>query len=139
MALPFAKLSAFCETHIAIMAVIACSVAYGICAHMRRLTHSRLGCQVPGEAESKAQQPVASFSAVPAAPPDEQRLTWRALRSVGAGFWLTDPQLLRCARAGWQLLSCSNVTCQLSHAPAHPHDAHIPHAKGSCTQDSKMF
>ena len=75
-----------------------------------------LGCQVPGEAESKAQQPAASFSAVPAAPPDEQRLTWRALRSVGAGFWLTDPPLLRCARAGWQLLSCSNVTCQLSQA-----------------------
>ena len=78
---------------------------------------SRLRRQVPGEAQQKAQQPAASFSAVPVASPDEQRLSWRALRSVGAGFWLTDPQLLRCACEGHQLPSCSDATLRSCHKP----------------------
>ncbi len=54
--------------------------------------------QVPQPEEEAKKAPAApSFmSTAVAAAAEEGRLTWRGLRAVGAGFWLSDPQLLRC-------------------------------------------
>lgn len=56
-------------------------------------------CQVADETEAVPKDTGASsFLAMPAGvPAGEVRLSWRALRAAGAGFWLTDAALLRCA------------------------------------------
>lgn len=70
--------------------------------------------QVPDEAAAAAgDKPAASsFLAVAAAAPaDGQRLSWQLLRAIGAGFWLTDAQLVRC---GGTLGNCRTAPCMPS-------------------------
>ena len=52
------------------------------------------------EAEAKQDGAVSFLStAVTSRAADaEALLSWRALKAIGAGFWLTDPQFLRCER-----------------------------------------
>ncbi len=47
----------------------------------------------------KQQDGAVSFlsAAATSGPGAEALLSWRTLRAAGAGFWLSDPQLLRCA------------------------------------------
>jgi len=52
------------------------------------------------EPEAKAQDGAVSFlstAATARATGAEAPLTWRALQAMGAGFWLSDQHLLRCA------------------------------------------
>ena len=87
------------------------AIIYRHCVHRRpqrasskvATRHQQLSAscrQVPeAEAEVKQDDGAVSFlsAAVTSGSGAEALLSWRALRAVGVGFWLSDPHLLRCA------------------------------------------